>query len=140
VLGRLGKRREHEETTRFSLAGFRAEQAADLGRCHLPVRQAFDVAFEEEATAVAAAAHAPRCICYSCRRARAGAERRAKIRPRVVVASDETAARIAELRASGRSLRSIARDAGLSPAVIVKASRPNAGLDDATARAILALR
>jgi hypothetical protein len=89
---------------------------------------------------VTAEAHRPGCVCGSCIARRRAEARLALVKPRVLVDSGATAEHIAQLRKSGRSLRSLARQSGLSPAVMVKAARLGEGLNLETAERILALR
>jgi hypothetical protein len=83
--------------------------------------------------------HGPTCICYTCRRRRAKLAREALIERRILVASVEAAEHIDSLLAAGWKRIEIARAAGVSPALITKASRPGNGLNESTAAAILAV-
>jgi methylaspartate ammonia-lyase len=83
--------------------------------------------------------HGPNCICRRCQGLRRRLAREALVEPRVLVYADETAAHIEALTSSGMRRIEIARRAGLSPAVITKASRATSTIDASTAERILAV-
>lgn len=83
--------------------------------------------------------HHRECLCFRCKSRRRGLEREALIEPRRLVESDDVAEHIAKLLEGGWKRIEIARAAGLSPALVTKASRPGNGLNESTAAKILAL-
>ncbi len=83
--------------------------------------------------------HTQTCICRRCHARRRKLEREALKVPQCRVWSDEVAAHIERLLGAGMRRVEIARAAGLSPAVITKASKCGNTIDGQTAQKILEL-
>ena len=84
--------------------------------------------------------HGPGCFCHNCQGRQRRQAREALRQPRVIVPTDQTAQHIASLLAAGWTRSAIAHSAGVSGALITKASRAGNGLNESSAEAILAVR
>jgi hypothetical protein len=81
--------------------------------------------------------HGPTCICFRCRGRRRRLARQALVESRVLVSSDRAAAHIEELLAAGLKRAEIARRAGVSAALVTKASRAGGSINAASEEKLL---